>query len=155
MIAFIFNLRKGLAIENLVVWSNIYWFDCFFIYLVNSLDIYWGERSESLPSLQRCNFVCLSVCMYVCMYVCMSWTTGRHNNLFLGLMILYQLLRELLRMGTTLATLGEDTVQTETTLHATGTQTLLRPQARLQQVRVAQMGTFWAWGHTGTPAGIY
>ncbi len=30
---------------------------------------YWGERSESLPSLQRCNFVCMSVCLSVCMYV--------------------------------------------------------------------------------------
>ncbi len=80
----------------------------------------------------------------------MSWTTGRHNDLLLGLMILYQLLRELLRMGKT-------KLQTYRlrTLHATGTQTLLRPQARLQQVRVAQMGTFWAWGHTGTPAGGY
>ena len=28
--------------------------------------IYWGERSESLPSDQRCNFVCLCICM--------SWT---------------------------------------------------------------------------------
>ena len=25
----------------------------------------WDERSESLPSLQRCNFVCMYVCMYV------------------------------------------------------------------------------------------
>ncbi len=54
------------------------------------LDYNWGERSESLPSLQRCNFVCLSVClsvcMYVCMYVCMDGPA--HNNLLLGLMIL-------------------------------------------------------------------
>ncbi len=53
-----------------------------------------GNWGESLPSLQRCNFVCLSVCLYV--PVChMDW----HDNLLLGLMILYQLLRELLRMG--------------------------------------------------------
>ncbi len=45
----------------------------------------WGERSESLPSLQRCNFVCMTVCM--------SWM-DRHDNLLLGLMILYQLLRD-------------------------------------------------------------
>ncbi len=32
-----------------------------------------------------------------CLYVC----HGRHNSLLLGLMTLYQLLRELLRMGTT------------------------------------------------------
>ncbi len=38
------------------------------------------------------NVVCMSVCLYV---------MDRHNNLLLGLMILYQLLRELLRMGTT------------------------------------------------------
>ncbi len=29
-----------------------------------------GERSESLPSLQRCNFVCLSVCL--CPSVCIA-----------------------------------------------------------------------------------
>ena len=31
-------------------------------------------------------------------------------------------------------------------------QRLLRPQTRLQQVRAARMGTFWAWDHTGLPA---
>ncbi len=48
----------------------------------------------------------------------------RHDNLLLGLMILYQLLRELLRMGTTLATLGEDysaRYRDTDTLEATGT----------------------------------
>ncbi len=44
----------------------------------------WGERSESLPSLQRCNFVCMSVCLYVCMY---PYVMDRHNDLLLGLMI--------------------------------------------------------------------
>ena len=55
---------------------------------------YWGE---SLPSLQRCNFVCLSVCLYV--------STVRHNML-LGLMTLYQFLR--------IAAHGHNTQQTRT-----------------------------------------
>ena len=50
---------------------------------------YWGERSESLPSL-HCNFVCMYVRTYVCMY---HDVMDRHDNLLLGLMILYQLLR--------------------------------------------------------------
>ena len=33
----------------------------------------------------------VAICLSVCMYVCMSWTTGRHNNFLLGLVILYQL----------------------------------------------------------------
>ncbi len=66
----------------------------------------WGERSESLPSLQRCNFVCMYPyvmdrhndlllelmiltdfhrCNFVCMY---PYVMDRHNDLLLGLMIL-------------------------------------------------------------------
>ncbi len=47
-----------------------------------------GLLRESLSSLQRCNFVCLYV-------------MDRQNDMLLGLMILYQLLRELQRMYTT------------------------------------------------------
>ncbi len=82
----------------------------------------WGERSESLRSLQRCNFVCMSVCLY-------AWYV-HHDISILNLMILYQLLREFLRMSNELR---EDTE----TLEATG-----MPATCLRQVGVAQMGTF-------------
>ncbi len=42
--------------------------NCFNI--VTQASYYWGERSETLLSDERCN----SVCMCVCVYVCMSWT---------------------------------------------------------------------------------
>ncbi len=48
----------------------------------------WGERSESLPSDERRDFVCLSVCH------------GPARYSFFVLVTLYQPLRESMRMGT-------------------------------------------------------
>ncbi len=58
---------------------------------------YWGERSESLPSLQP--YLCFNVAI---LSVCLSVLTVTIIML-LGLMTLYQFLRALLRMGTTIA----------------------------------------------------
>ncbi len=52
----------------------------------------WGERSESLPSDERRDFVCLSVCLSVC--------HGPARYSFFVLVTLYQPLRESMRMGT-------------------------------------------------------
>ena len=87
--------------------------------------------SEASPFLVM-NVAILSVCLCVCVCVCVCHGPARY--LFFVLVTLYQLLRESCAWAQELATLrnkGSDK-----------TQRLLRLQARLQQVRAAQMGTF-------------
>ncbi len=91
---------------------------------------YWG-RAKRVPLLV-CNVEILSV------------RPGPARYLFFVLMTLYQLLCELLRMGKIACYTRQQS--------SDKTQRLLRPQARLQQVRAAHMGTFRAGGHSNLAA---
>ncbi len=105
------------------------------VYVFNDIPSIVIGASEASPVLVM-NVEILSVCLSVCHRLA--------RYLFFVIVTLYQLLRDMLRMGTRLATLSNKV--------SNKIQRLLRPQTRLQQVRAAQMGTFWAWDHTDTPA---